>query len=128
MLKGLHILVAEDNNLNQRIVKYILQKQEAEATIVPNGREAIEQLQQGGYDAVLMDLQMPEMDGYEATAYIRHTMNSNIPIIAMSASTLETDERKCLDAGMNACISKPFDPNELCEMILKLLNKQHINP
>lgn len=123
LLKGLNILVAEDNSLNQRIAKFILQKQGAESTIVNNGGEAIEQLQQGGFDAVLMDLQMPEVDGYEATAYIRQTLKSNIPIIALSASTLEADERKCLDAGMNACISKPFDPNELCELILKLLKK-----
>lgn len=123
MLTGLNILVAEDNSLNQRIVSFILQKQNAAATIANNGTEALEQLKNKHFDLILMDLQMPEMDGFETTTYVRQTMKSDIPIIAMSASSFEEDMKKCLQLGMNDCISKPFEPADLCDIIVKVLHK-----
>jgi len=126
LLTGINILVAEDNSLNQRIVNFILQKQNALVTIVANGNLAVEQLTQKHFDVILMDLHMPELDGYETTEFIRKEMNNKIPIIALSASKLPDDVAKCLDAGMNACISKPVDPNELYELILKVLTDNKI--
>lgn len=123
MLSGLRILVAEDNKLNQKIVNFILQKHHASVTIANNGHEAITLLQDHTYDLVLMDLQMPEMDGQAATVHIRQVMNNHVPIVALTASTLANETQECLDLGMNSCISKPFDPTGLCELILKITNE-----
>jgi len=124
LLTGLSILVAEDNSLNQRIVNFILQKQHAEVVAVVNGSDAVEQVRNKDFDVILMDLQMPEMDGYEATSYIRQTLKKTVPVIAMSASNFEEDIKKCMQVGMNTCISKPFEPADLCELILKVLRDQ----
>ena len=86
MLTGLKILVAEDNELSQKIANFILQKQGAEIYAAYNGQQAIDLLQKNDYDVILMDLHMPEMGGYEATEYIRNTMQNNIPIIGLTAS------------------------------------------
>ena len=118
--------MAEDNSLNQRIVNFILQKQNAKVTITPNGSVAIDEMRQTAFDIILMDIQMPERDGYEATRYIRDELRSLVPIIALSASKLEDDQKKCIAAGMNTCISKPFDPVELCELILKVLKETKV--
>ncbi len=120
MLSGYKILVAEDNTLNQKIATYILQKQDAIVVTVPNGVEAIKELEQNKYDLVLMDLQMPQMDGWETSLYIRNEMKSDIPIIALSASNLESDRIRCTEAGMDGCISKPLDANQLSGIILDI--------
>jgi CheY-like chemotaxis protein len=125
LLQGIKVLVAEDNNLNQRIVSFILQKQHADMAIVNNGSLAVARLREENFDVVLMDLQMPELDGFEAAEVIRRELKSTIPIIALSASKLTADMDKCLEAGMNASISKPFDPTELCELILKVIREHH---
>jgi len=121
-LKGLKILFVEDNKVNQRVGERTLGKWGANVTIAENGRKAVQMLSANTYDLILMDLQMPEMDGIEATRYIRTSMTdsvSRIPIIAMTASAFRSEYDKCIEAGMNDYISKPFKPDELYLAILK---------
>ncbi len=117
-------MVAEDNVLNQKIVTILLQKQGASVTTVPNGMLAIEQIQLNNFDLVLMDLQMPEMDGFETSLHIRNILNNDIPIVALSASNFGDTRTQCLAAGMNDCIPKPFDVKELNDVIAKLANEK----
>jgi CheY-like chemotaxis protein len=91
--------------------------------IADNGKIAIEKLQQNKYDLVLMDLQMPEMNGFEATTYVRNTMNSNIPIIALTADVTTIDADKARAVGMNDYISKPIDEQLLYSKIIDVLQK-----
>lgn len=121
MLDKLRILVAEDNLLNQKVAGFILQKNGAVITQALNGEQAIDLLKRNNFDVILMDLYMPETDGFAATAYIRQTMENNIPIIAITASNFDHEHAKCIEAGMNACICKPFETAVLCETILKVL-------
>ena len=123
MLNGLKILVAEDNHLSQKIAGYILQKQGAIYSFAETGQQAIDLLQNNQYDVILMDLHMPEMGGYEATEYIRNTMKNNIPIIGLTASALDEDIEECIKSGMNACVVKPFNPENLCETILNAIKE-----
>ncbi|MBC8552981.1 MAG: response regulator [Candidatus Brocadiales bacterium] len=125
--KMVNVLVVEDNTINQKIALRILEKKLGfHADVVNNGREAIETLERLDYDMVLMDCQMPEMDGYEATQIIRDGLstvrNHNIPIIAMTANAMNGDREKCLDAGMDDYISKPIDVNKLYESIKRHLH------
>ena len=123
-LSGIRVLVAEDNLINQKVVRNTLSKQGAEVTITSNGQEAIDQLQQdAGFDVVLMDLQMPEVDGYKATRHIRGKLGLTLPIIAMTADALKGEAEKCFEAGMNAYVSKPFDPQDLYQQILKVVKE-----
>jgi PAS domain S-box-containing protein len=123
-IKNLRVLVAEDVVLNQLLIKMILSDFGFEHDIVNNGKMAIEQLQTHTYDIILMDMQMPEMNGFEATAYIRNTMKSNIPIIALTADVTTVDIAKCKEFGMDAYISKPIDENELYNKIVALVKNQ----
>jgi len=121
-LKGLNVLFVEDNKVNQRVGERTLSKWGANVTIAENGRVAIPLLNKNKYDLILMDLQMPEMDGVETTQYIRKQMQapvSNIPIIAMTASAYRGEYDKCIEVGMNNYISKPFKPDELYAMIVQ---------
>lgn len=126
MLTGYNILVAEDNPLNQKIAVFLLTKHGARVVTAVNGVDAIKKLQEDSFDIVLMDLQMPEMDGFEATQYIRNTLKSNIPVLALSASNYEDEIEKCLKAGMNGCIAKPIDADMLYNTIKKLAGEQQI--
>ena len=90
-----------------------------------NGKIAIEKLQTNTYDIILMDLQMPVMGGFEATEYIRKTMKSEIPIIALTADVTTVDIEKCKEFGMNAYISKPIDEKKLYNKIMDLININH---
>lgn len=123
MLSGLKILVAEDNELSQRIANFILQKQGAEVYAAYTGQQAIDLLQKNDYDVILMDLHMPEMGGYEATEYIRNTMQNNIPIIGLTASNWDEEVEECIRKGMNACIVKPFDADNLYASILSVIKE-----
>jgi CheY-like chemotaxis protein len=125
LLNGLKILVTEDNELSQKIAHFILQKQGALVDAAYNGQQAIDLLQKNDYDVILMDLNMPEMGGYEATEYIRNTMKNTTPVIGLTASNWEEDLEKCIEKGMNACIVKPFNPENLCESILSVIKKEN---
>lgn len=120
-LRG-RILLAEDVPANQKVALLMLKRFGIEADIADNGREAVARWRQGGYDLVLMDCQMPDMDGYEATREIRRQeRNSRIPIIALTANALADDRQKCLDCGMDDFLSKPFKVQELGDTLSRWL-------
>ncbi len=120
------ILVAEDNFINQKVALGLIEKVGHRGVTVANGLEAIEALLQAPYDLVLMDCQMPEMDGYEAAAKIRamKAKFSNIPIIALTASAIKGDRERCIAAGMSDYLSKPLKPSDLASMLQKWLPKK----
>lgn len=122
-LKSIKVLVVEDIALNQLLMKTLLDDFGFERDIAGNGKIAIEKLQLKSYDVVLMDLQMPEMNGFEATEYIRNTLNSKIPIIALTADVTTVDLAKCKAVGMNDYIAKPVDEKLLYSKIVGLVKK-----
>lgn len=129
LLKGKKFLVAEDNEVNQKVIRHVLQKAGGLVDMATNGLEAVSYLKKSaGYNLIIMDLQMPEMDGYTATKYIRNEMNLSIPIIAMTASALKGEKAKCLEIGMNDYMSKPFDVSFLYKRISELLNEEPTKP
>ena len=120
------ILLVEDNVLNQKIVVFHLRKYDYEIIAVTNWRDAMEQIKNNKPDLILMDIMLPEKNGYEITGDIReYEKNSGcekvIPIVALTANTLDNDLQKCLDAGMNDYLSKPFSSEDLQVMIAKYL-------
>jgi len=127
-VKNIKVLVVEDSALNQLLMKTLLDDFELEHDIAANGKLAIEMLKNKSYDVVLMDLQMPEMNGFEATGYIRNQMKSNIPIIALTADVTTADLQKCTAVGMNDYISKPVDERLLYGKIVDLLKKPVSTP
>jgi len=120
-IKNIRVLVAEDIPLNQLLMKTILDEFGFERDIAENGIIAIEKLKLKTYDIILMDLQMPEMTGFEATEYIRNEMNSSIPIIALTADVTTVDLDKCRAVGMNDYIAKPVDERILYSKIISLV-------
>jgi len=123
-IKNMRVLVAEDVALNQLLIKIILSDFGFNFDIVSNGKLAIEKLETTSYDIILMDLQMPEMNGFEATKYIRKTLKSDIPIIALTADVTTADVAKCKEFGIDHYISKPIDENLLYSKIVELVKKQ----
>ncbi len=124
MLKNVKVLVAEDNLINQKVVQKTLMKQNAVVEVVSNGQLAVDKLLKEDFDIILMDLQMPEMDGYSATKHIRLVMKKDIPIVAMTADAISGESDKCFEIGMNGYISKPFEATDLYNKILELTSKQ----
>ena len=122
-IKNIKVLVVEDMALNQLLMKTLLDDFGFERDIATNGKIAIEKLEIKSYDIILMDLQMPEMNGFEATEYIRNKMNSKIPIIALTADVTTVDLAKCKAAGMNDYIAKPVDERLLYNKIVGLVKK-----
>lgn len=122
-IKNINVLVVEDMALNQLLMKTILDDFGFNRDIAANGKIAIEKLEAKNYDIVLMDLQMPEMNGFECTEYIRKTLNSKIPIIALTADVTTVDLAKCKNVGMNDYIAKPVDEKLLYNKIIGLVNK-----
>ena len=122
-IKNIKVLVAEDIPLNQLLMKTLLDDFGFERDIAANGKIAIEKLKTGSYDIILMDLQMPEMNGFVATDYIRNTMQSKIPIIALTADVTTVDLEKCKAVGMNDYISKPVDERILYSKMMALVKK-----
>lgn len=122
--KKLRVLVAEDNAVNQLLTKRLVENQGHSAVLVANGREALKALAEGTIDLVLMDVQMPDMNGLEATAVIRqrerHT-GAHLPIIAMTANAMQGDMELCLEAGMDAYVSKPINVSELYRAIEEVM-------
>ena len=123
-IKNLKVLVAEDATINQLLIKVILKNFGFSYEIVNNGKAAIEKLKTNTYDIILMDLHMPEMNGFEATAYIRNTIKSTIPIIALTADVTSVDFLKCQEYGMNDYAAKPIEENLLYLKIIELVPKQ----
>ena len=122
-IKDTRILVVEDMELNQLLMKTLLDDFGFECDITSNGRLAIEKLKTKTYDIILMDLQMPDMNGFEATRYIRKTLHSKIPIIALTADVTTIDVGKCKAAGMNDYISKPVDERLLYSKLISYSKK-----
>jgi PAS domain S-box-containing protein len=122
-IKNVKVLVVEDIPLNQLLMKTILDEFGFERDIADNGRIAIEKLREKQYDIVLMDLQMPEMNGFEATEYIRKTLHSSIPIVALTADVTTVDLAKCRAVGMNDYIAKPIDERVLYSKMIGLIKK-----
>jgi two-component system sensor histidine kinase/response regulator len=123
----LRILLAEDNPVNQQLAVRILETRGHSVQVVPNGRQALDAVSRERYDLVLMDVQMPEMDGFEATAAIRARENSSgahLPIIALTAHAMTGDRERCLAAGMDGYLSKPLRAPELMDAIAQLLPDQ----
>jgi two-component system, sensor histidine kinase and response regulator len=119
---GHRVLLVEDNPVNQRVAQRMLQKLAADVTIANNGAEALERLAESNYDAVLMDCQMPVMDGFTATRRIRETerlsgRGKRLPIIALTANVMSEDRESCIAAGMDAHLGKPIEPAKLIDCL-----------
>ncbi len=127
LLENKSVLVAEDNTINQLVVKHTLTKLGAKVDIAIDGVEAIEKLQANKYDCILMDIQMPQMDGYETSQYIRKQLKSNIPIIAMTALALKGEDEKCFEFGMDGYVSKPFTIDSLYAAINKVFSNPKVS-
>ncbi len=125
LLTGKKFLVAEDNEVNQKVIRHVLQKAGGVVEIANNGLEAVNCLKanDAAYDLIIMDLQMPKMDGYATTKYIRNVMNLSTPIIAMTASALKGEKSKCIAMGMNDYLSKPFNVAFIYKRISALLGE-----
>ncbi|MBW8686866.1 hybrid sensor histidine kinase/response regulator [Chitinophaga rhizophila] len=116
-LPDIRLLVVEDNRMNQHLLRHLLNNRQLHYQLVSNGQEALLALSQAHFDLVLMDIQMPEMDGYTATTKIREELHSKIPVIAMTAHAMTGEREKCLQAGMNEYIAKPIREEELYRLI-----------
>ena len=122
-LHGLYILLVEDNEINQELALELLTQAGASVRVAANGQEAYDSVQQETFDVVLMDCQMPIMDGYAATRLIRALPEGGkMPIIAMTANAMSGDRQKCLDAGMDDYIAKPIVKDHLLAMIAKFID------
>jgi signal transduction histidine kinase/DNA-binding response OmpR family regulator len=118
--RRLRVLLAEDNVVNQRLAATLLERRGHKVTVVSNGREALDAIERNAFDAVLMDVQMPEMGGFEATAAIREReqpTGGHVPIIAMTAHAMKGDRERCLSAGMDDYLTKPLDSRTLCRVV-----------
>jgi len=123
-VRGAKILLAEDNKINQMVATELLKIEGFDVTVADNGRIALELAQHHEFDLVLMDVQMPEMDGFETTKAIRSDSRfRDIPILAMTASVMSGDRELCLEAGMNDHVSKPIEPKTLYKTLVKWIRK-----
>jgi PAS domain S-box-containing protein len=121
-IKGAKVLLVEDHEINKLLAETILTNWKMEVTHVYNGQEAVDLLIKNKFDIILMDIQMPVLDGLEATRIIRHDLKNNTPIIALTANAIKGDDIKCIDAGMNDYVSKPIEPSTLFNKIITHLN------
>ncbi len=126
LLKGKRVLLVEDNEMNRLVASILLDNYEIITEEAMNGIEAINALKQKIYDLVLMDMQMPVMNGLEATEIIRRDINPHIPIIALTANAIKGEAEKCLQAGMNDYVSKPFEEEHLINTMIKWLQKSEL--
>jgi len=122
---GKKVLVVEDNEINRKVMSYNLEPAGIQTTMANDGKEAVKKLERGEqFDLIIMDLQMPVMNGFQATVYIRQKLKLQIPIIAMTASALKNEELKCLQLGMNEYLTKPFAPEELFKLLEKYFDNK----
>ncbi|MBP7555252.1 MAG: response regulator [Chitinophagaceae bacterium] len=119
-LQGMEILVAEDNEINQSLIRHLLDRWGATCSFAYNGQDCIEQLRAHHFHVILMDIQMPVMDGYTASQEIRQVLKSDIPIIAMTAHAMPGEREKCISFGMNEYLSKPVREGQLYQLLTKL--------
>ena len=119
---GQRLLLVEDNDINVEVILAMLSTTSLQITRAANGREAVQQMVDNTFDIVLMDIQMPEMDGYEATRHIRQEMGISTPVIALTANAMSQDIEACRAAGMNDHISKPVQKDTLLDTIMKYLS------
>ncbi|AMG29282.1 hybrid sensor histidine kinase/response regulator [Grimontia hollisae] len=124
---GLKVLIAEDHLVNQDLMVLVLNSLGCESTLADNGLQALEQHKANPFDLILMDCQMPEMDGFEATRNIRD-FDQNVPIIAVTANALSGDAERCLEAGMNAHLAKPFTKDQLVNLMMLYVSDAKRNP
>ena len=125
LLAGTRVLIAEDNYVNQILIEHVLASVGIKPCIVNNGKEAITKLKEKQqFDVILMDLQMPILDGYKTTDYIRNKLKINTPIVAMTATAMKGEFEKCIEAGMTDYMSKPFEFIDLYKKLCKVLNKK----
>ncbi|HMC87815.1 MAG TPA: response regulator, partial [Chitinophagaceae bacterium] len=115
------IMVVEDNEMNQRLMKHLLSQWRIDFTIVSSGKKAVEMLKEKPFDLILMDIQMPEMDGYTAAQLIRQQLKLTTPVVAMTAHVLAGEKEKCIGYGMNDYISKPIKEKELLGIITRYI-------
>ena len=125
------ILLVEDNLMNQKVVMFNLKKLNCDIVPVTNGREAFENFKSNSYDLILMDIMLPEMNGYEITTEIRkfekiNNVEKPVIIIALTANTYENDKEKCLNVGMNEYLSKPFSSAQLLSTIQKYIPQENV--
>lgn len=123
LIRGKRVLLVDDDDINRFVAETVLKGWGVEVHHAVNGQVCIDKLNEDTFDIVLMDMRMPVMDGLEATACIRNNLKSDIPIVAMTANAIEEERMKCFEAGMNDYISKPFDPDKLLGVIMKLTLK-----
>lgn len=124
-LQKIKALIGEDNQMNQILISHLMKGWGIDYTLVSNGIEVIEELKRQQYSIVLMDIQMPEMDGYTATGFIRKELQMNVPIIAMTAHAMAGEKEKCLQLGMNDYVSKPIKETTLYNIIAR--HAQHVS-
>ncbi len=118
---GRHVLIVEDNDVNQRVLKYSLEQYHLTVTVAENGKEAVRWLERNTTDLIMMDLHMPLMDGFQATDYIRRQLKLDVPIVVLTASVLRNEKQRCLQIGANDYVAKPFAPEELRRCLEKFL-------
>jgi CheY-like chemotaxis protein len=123
IIKDKKILVTDDNEMNRLVASAILEEFGAVVEEANNGIEAVEKIRKNNFDIVLMDVQMPEMDGVEATAEIRTHISKTLPVIALTAFAIKGDNEKFIQAGMDDYLSKPFEENQLLEVVCRWLEK-----
>lgn len=127
--RPLNILVAEDNSVNQMVIKQVMKKLKHNVKIVDNGKMAVNEIlhSANSYDLVLMDIQMPEMDGIEATTIIRRTVSaSKLPIVALTAHVTSTDVDRCYEVGIDYFITKPVDVKKLDSILVEISNRKSV--
>ena len=124
LLIGKTILVVEDNSINQMLVKHVLSKSGVTAIHIANhGTEALEFIKENTYDVILMDIHMPELDGYQTTQIIRNELHLSVPIIAMTALAIKGEDSRCISIGMDGYVSKPFTIQSLYNELERVLNQ-----
>jgi len=121
--KNIKVLVVEDSRLNQLLMRALLNGFEFESDFADNGKIAIEKLKMNTYDIILMNLQLPEINGLAASKYIRNKMNSKTPIVGLTADVITVDVEKCKTMGMNDYLPKPVDEKLLCSKMVRLPKK-----